>query len=205
MANGGVSLFLSLKPKPQRTSLTHPLAIAECVSGFGGMVGLSLCPGKKQPASMTGAWNRDLDLDIAAIRAWGAGQVISLVEDQEMVELCVPHLEQAVIAAGMIWRHHPLPDGTAPSTGWLDRWNADRQAIHAALTCGEKIFVHCKGGLGRAGTIAAMLLIDGGANAEGAMREVRLQRGAEAIETPEQEAFLVGWAGRGRCMGPGRP
>ncbi|WP_164549814.1 hypothetical protein [Altericroceibacterium xinjiangense] len=47
-----------------RTSLTHPLEIAE-VQPFEdvGKVGLTFCPGKKQASAATGAWDRNLELD----------------------------------------------------------------------------------------------------------------------------------------------
>jgi hypothetical protein len=51
-----------------RTSLTHPLMIAEIQSKLGqGLIGLTFCPGKHQPDAMTGGWDRDLDLDLDAI------------------------------------------------------------------------------------------------------------------------------------------
>jgi ADP-ribosyl-[dinitrogen reductase] hydrolase len=52
-----------------KSSLTDPLWIAE-VSPFGapGVIGLTLCPGKKD---RHGGWDRDLDSDVAAISDWG--------------------------------------------------------------------------------------------------------------------------------------
>lgn len=67
------------------------------------------------------------------------------------------------------------------------------QFVQALLT-GERLVVHCKGGLGRAGTIACLLLLDSGAvtGADEAMDRVRAVRPG-AIETPEQEVFLRAW------------
>ena len=43
-----------------RTSETHPLYINWIpVEGDKGKIGITLCPGKYQPVSSTGAWNRD--------------------------------------------------------------------------------------------------------------------------------------------------
>ena len=63
-----------------------------------------------------------------------------------------------------------------------------------ALRAGERIVVHCKGGLGRAGTVACVLLLDSGAviDAEEAMARIRTVRPG-AVETCEQEAFLRTW------------
>lgn len=65
----------------------------------------------------------------------------------------------------------------------------------AELLEGAKIVVHCKGGLGRAGTVASMLLLESRAATDGddAMAKVRQARPG-AIETPEQESFIRTWA-----------
>ena len=71
-----------------RTSVTHPLQIAEVevAPGFG-KIGITFCPGKKQKNAATGSWDRDLALDLDAIAAWGAAAVLTLLEDQEIEAL----------------------------------------------------------------------------------------------------------------------
>lgn len=63
-----------------RTSTTHPLEIATRKVVGGGRIELTFCPGKHDPEAMTGAWARDLDLDLAVIAAWGASTLVTLVE-----------------------------------------------------------------------------------------------------------------------------
>ncbi len=55
--------------------------------------------------------------------------------------------------------------------------------------------MHCKGGLGRAGTVASVLLLQTGEfrEPETVMKAVRKVR-VGAIETPEQEEFIRRWA-----------
>ena len=85
-----------------RTSLTHPLQIAEVTApGAKGAIGITFCPGKVQPAAMSGAWDRDLGLDLDAIRHWGASTVITLIEHHEMKELRVQAISADVAARGM--------------------------------------------------------------------------------------------------------
>ena len=55
-----------------RTSVSHPLQIAAIGVPAGGRIGVTFCPGKVQPGSMTGGWRRDLALDLHAIATWGA-------------------------------------------------------------------------------------------------------------------------------------
>ncbi len=59
------------------------------------------------------------------------------------------------------------------------------------LRKGRDVLVHCKGGLGRAGTIAARLLIELGMEPATAIDRVRAVRPG-AIETPEQKQYVLG-------------
>jgi len=65
-----------------RTSESDPLLIASLPVGAG-HVGITLCPGKRGDSVFNAGWARDLALDVAAIREWGASAVVSLIEDQE--------------------------------------------------------------------------------------------------------------------------
>jgi len=144
--------------------------------------------------AMTGAWDRSLDADIAAIDEWGAGHLITLLEPHEFIELEVEQLSQRTVAAGLRWYGLPITDGAAPDSRFLEPWSQLGPKFVSALRAGERIVVHCKGGLGRAGTVACVLLLDCEVvtDAEEAMARVRAVRPG-AVETPEQEAFLRTW------------
>ena len=98
-----------------RTSITHPLHIATLEPGPGlGRIGLTLCPGKRQPHAFTGAWERDLAADLAAIEQWGAAVVVTLVEPHELASLGVADLGARVRAHHLDWIHLPIIDVSAP-------------------------------------------------------------------------------------------
>ncbi|WP_081035915.1 cyclin-dependent kinase inhibitor 3 family protein [Rhodobacter capsulatus] len=173
-----------------RTSLTHPLQIAEVPAGPGlGRIGITFCPGKHDRAAMSGAWARDLGLDLDAIAGWGATHVVTLVEPQELGMLKVPDLGTQVRARGMDWHHMPIADYSVPIPAFEARWQAEGRVIRAALRAGADVVVHCKGGLGRAGMIAARLLVELGADPKAAVKAVRTARPG-AIETPAQLALV---------------
>ena len=76
-----------------RTSVTHPLRIDWLpVEGDEGRIGMTLCPGKKQPVSWTGGWDRQLDLDIESLKESGTTRIVSLVTDEDMELLQVTQL-----------------------------------------------------------------------------------------------------------------
>tara|TARA_Y100000813_G_C24079482_1_gene312688 strand:+ start:570 stop:764 length:195 start_codon:yes stop_codon:yes gene_type:complete len=54
---------------------------------------------------------------------------------------------------------------------------------------GAILFIHCKGGIGRSGTVAAMFLIVSGMENEQSILEVRSKRQG-AIENEKQENFV---------------
>ena len=77
-----------------RTSITHPLQIAEVsVPPAKGSIGITFCPGKKQVSAMSGAWDRDLGLDLDTIKAWGASTIVTLIEPHEIQELKVTGID----------------------------------------------------------------------------------------------------------------
>lgn len=178
-----------------RTSQSHPLQIAELPVGhLGGAVGITFAPGKKQAEAMTGSWNRDLGTELAAICSWGANHFVSLIEPWEFLELQISELPSHAALLGLHWHGLPIVDGAAPDANFLSAWSTLGPALSKALLGGQKVVVHCKGGLGRAGTVACMLLLDSGAMISGSevMREVRRVRPG-ALETQEQEHFVLTW------------
>ncbi|WP_423169236.1 cyclin-dependent kinase inhibitor 3 family protein [Stenotrophomonas geniculata] len=181
-----------------RTSVSHPLQIATLPVGMnGGGIGVTFAPGKHQEVAMTGSWARDLDLDLASIVRWGAQHLITLIEPWEFQELRICSLAERAQAHGLKWHGLPITDGAAPDARLLEPWKSLGPQLVAELLSGSRIVVHCKGGLGRAGTVASMLLIETGCASDGtdAISKVRAVRPA-AVETPEQEEFILNWPDR---------
>lgn len=181
-----------------RTSLAHPILIATLQVGDG-KIGITFCPGKKQSDAMTGAWDRDLRMDLETIREWGANDVVSLIEAHEITGLGVEGLPRIANDLGLRWHHLPIIDQCAPDRSFERLWRTTRPGLVNTLRAGGGVLVHCKGGLGRAGTVAAMLLLDcetasTAADAIARVREVR----PGAVETYQQELYLNTWASQRR-------
>lgn len=176
-----------------RTSDSHPIRI-DSVQPLGawGQVGMSFCPGKVQADARTGAWARDLGKDIERIREWGASTVVSLIETHEFRELQVENLHSEVTKHGMSWIHLPIRDMHAPGEDFKPYWQKLGKQVVGELAQGNKVFVHCKGGLGRAGTITACLLIESGMAHFDAIEYVRTAR-RKTIETLSQELYVLNY------------
>ena len=169
-----------------KTSESHPLRIAEVDLSEYQKLGLSFCPGKTQPNAMSGPWKRDLETDLFRIRSKGYEVVVSLIEGHEFVELEVDEMRKgAVENAEMKWIWVPIVDGDVPTEANDDGLNE----VVNSLISGESVFVHCKGGLGRAGTVSAWLLTHFGRTAQEAISEVREVRD-KALENQGQENWV---------------
>jgi len=58
------------------------------------------------------------------------------------------------------------------------------------IKAGKKVMIHCVGGLGRSGMVAASYLKFKGLNANKAIEVVRKARGPRAVESKVQEEFV---------------
>lgn len=186
----------------ERTSLTHPLVIAEVRAPEAkGVIGVTFCPGKKQKGAMSGAWDRDLEIDLDAIREWGASTIITLIEPKEITALSVTGIGKLAAERGMDWLHMPITDVSAPDRRFAEAWGEQGTRLIAELRAGARVLVHCKGGLGRAGTVAALMLVELGMTPEDAIHAVRTARSG-AIETQAQENYVHNHAARRGEAGP---
>jgi ADP-ribosyl-[dinitrogen reductase] hydrolase len=163
----------------------------------GGRIGMTLCPGKHDPAAMTGVWERDLDTDLKAVVDWGAVALVTLMEEHELERLAVPMIGERTRSSGIDWFHLPIRDASIPDRSFETAWLEAGPALHQRLQRGEGIVIHCRGGLGRTGLVAARLLIESGESPQNALKRVRAARKG-AVATREQEEYLS------RCCTEGR-
>lgn len=184
------SIVKTRKELNMRTSNTHPLQIAsvETQPNFG-RIGITFCPGKKQLTAMTGGWDRDLGMDLDAIDAFGTSALVTLIEQHEIEDLDVTGIGDATLTRNIDWLHMPVKDVSIPGQDFEAAWQLHGPGLRSRLRAGFNIVVHCKGGLGRAGMIAASLLVELGTNPNDAMKQVRHVRPG-AIETSEQESYV---------------
>ncbi len=171
-------------------SVNSPLRIDAVRLKRGGEIGMTICPGKKIVGGLTGDSDRDLEADIQAIIKWGPDAVVTLIEHHEFRLLEVPKLGEMVEQAGMDWHHLPIRDVDVPNEDFENLWFYSGHRLRRALAAGSKVLIHCRGGLGRSGMIAARLLVEMGEEPMDAIRQVRSARRG-AIETPEQEQYVL--------------
>lgn len=80
---------------------------------------------------------------------------------------------------------------SVPGLAFDASWRTIGPRLLTDLREGRSVWVHFRGGLGRAGMVVARLLVMMGEDAHTAIQRVRSVRPG-AIKTPEQEAYLRG-------------
>ena len=86
----------------------------------------------------------------------------------------------------------PIADLGAPNQDFKYKWETTKVLLKNELLEGQNVIFHCRGGKGRAGTIAAILLVDFGHEKKEAIDLVR-ERRKGAIETKTQEDFIAAY------------
>ena len=181
-----------------RTSETHPLRLDVLPSGLlpaPGRLRLTFAPGKKAPG-LDGFWRRDLRMDLRRLReVYDVGVTVSLLDEHELKTLGIEDYQEEIRGFRTLeLRTFPIPDGGVPRD--VDEVRALVGWILERLGDGKHVAVHCRGGLGRSGLVAACCLVGVGVAPDAAIREVRLVRPG-AIETPAQEAFVENFSRHG--------
>ncbi len=159
--------------------------------GLPGRLGLTVAPGRWRPG-LDHASDTLVRDDLLHLRDfYGANVLVTLLEEFEMRKLGIPELLPTTRRLHLRSLWFPIPDVTAPS----DMEGTARLVddLIAAMSGGETVVVHCRGGLGRSGTIAACCLVACGRAPAEAIGLVRTARPG-AVEVRDQEAFVERFA-----------
>jgi ADP-ribosyl-[dinitrogen reductase] hydrolase len=160
----------------------------------GGRLGLGCCPGHRlrlSPLGLVHMTERVRD-DLKLIAAWKPHAVLSLMEEDELHGAGAPvHLlAEEFNAHGVDWLHLPICDMGAPDERFESAWIGVWPRLDRELRRGGRVFIHCYAGLGRTGTIAALILMNYGLSARDAMQQVRAARPG-SVQSFEQESYLA--------------
>lgn len=111
------------------------------------------CPGTK---------NTSIADAIATLKDAGATALITLMPTTELESLQVLDIAQHCKAAGLAWFHCPIADDHAPEQDFAAAWQVAAPQVHQQLIAGHQVAIHCKGGSGRTGLMAAQILYERG-------------------------------------------
>jgi protein-tyrosine phosphatase len=165
------------------------LEASRFADGRPGNLGLTILPGKhgvsyRYPGRV---YRRELNADLAALRAAGVRRLVLLVDDSELRRWGDPSIVERGRINDVDVIRHPIEDGQPPpSIEAMDRILEDvRDGRRSA-----NVAVACMGGVGRTGTVAACALVEAGLDPDEAIAAVREARHPGAVETAAQQAFV---------------
>lgn len=125
----------------------------------------------------------------------GTDVLVSLMEPHEYVELGIPDLFTVAHACHIRTRHLPIVDTRTPDPAQAAAVDELVEAIHDDLVAGKHVVIHCRGGHGRTGTVAALALLSFGLGPEEAIKTVR-EAQPKALENAAQTAYVAQTASR---------
>lgn len=137
------------------------------------------------PRPRGGDWLED---EVGSWRESGLDVVVSLLMPGETSELELDQEAAWCARHGIRFLSFPIPDRDVPDSrrAVLDL----ARDLDRALNEGRNVAVHCRQGIGRSGTIAAILLIRAGEDPGTAWEHVREGRGCPVPDTEEQREWV---------------
>lgn len=157
------------------------------ISGKLGTLSISMCPGKKDTKHV-----RDLDTDLQQIMAAKVDVIVCLLPWSEMRSLKIADYPAKVKRLHIPFYHVPITDMGIPDYRQLD---TIIPIISSFVEEGLHVLVHCRCGLGRAGTICACCLGYLGYDWVAAIELVRSKRSG-AIQNSIQERCIMKYCNR---------
>lgn len=177
-----------------KTSDSHPLYVTAIDESRPGRVGLTFAPGKHCAGAYAGGvWKRDLVKDLDHLVAeYRTGLLVCLLEDHELRALHIPTLVEEAGKRMTVLRLPIRDGGVLPEVAPVRQLVA---TIERAASAGTNVVIHCRGGLGRAGTIGGCYLKHVGLGDAEVFAALRRRHKTSCPETEQQRAFIRAFAG----------
>jgi len=146
-----------------------------------GVLILTPCPGAQQVP---------LNESLRQLKNSGVTALVTLLSDEELQRCGLDSFSDAVKAHDFDWFHLPVPDDDVPGEAFESRWQQAEPLIQQHLDSNSSVAIHCKGGSGRTGLIAARLMLNQGVEAEDAISQVRALR-PKAFSLAAQQDYIT--------------
>jgi len=167
-----------------RTSRSHPLQVDFLYDGVlkKGRIGMSMCMGRNKKNH-----RRDLVADVQVLLNHGVQVLVTLVREQELESMGIPHFFEYIQSKGIETIHFPIKDKWLPKD--MSDLHKNVMIALAKIDRDEIMVVHCNGGKGRTGLFIGAMLVHLGYDPTSAVAAVRAPREG-MIRNPAQLLYL---------------
>ncbi|WP_375751879.1 phosphatase [Vibrio sp. HN007] len=155
--------------------MTHPTWELNILEGKAALI-LTPCPGTKEAG---------LEESLKQLKEQGTVAIVTALDKEEMEKVGVAALPEMTEALGMTWFNQPIEDDQAPGEEFDARWEVISPKVQEMLKQGGKVVLHCLGGSGRTGILAAHILLEQGWDLETIKREVKALRPGAFTKQPQ--------------------
>jgi ADP-ribosyl-[dinitrogen reductase] hydrolase len=154
-------------------------------------------PGRLLAGKHPGGKNeKEIERRLGGLLDAGFDSFVDLTEPDELPAY------DAYLPESVRYFRRPIPDHGVPRAP--EHMAEILKEIDAGLRAGRRVYVHCRAGIGRTGTVVACHLIESGLTGDAALRRLNeLWKGSdrsdtwpEVPETPEQMDFVRDWVSR---------
>ncbi|QFT37845.1 MULTISPECIES: cyclin-dependent kinase inhibitor 3 family protein [unclassified Vibrio] len=128
--------------------MTHPTWQLDLEQGA---LVLTPCPGTK---------GVDLEASLVQLKEQGVEAIVTALDNIELENKGVAQLGEVTEKLGMQWFQIEIEDDCAPGDDFGVKWQQASSALHQVVDNGGKVAMHCMGGSGRTGLLAAHLLLE---------------------------------------------
>jgi len=132
-----------------------------------GALVLTPCPGTK---------DADLDTSLAQLKQQGVAAIVTALDESELASKGVAELGEKAQQLGMKWFQIEIEDDCAPGDEFAAKWQQASPELHQVIAQGGKVAMHCMGGSGRTGLLAAHFLLEKQWRLDDIIREVQALR-----------------------------
>lgn len=162
--------------------MSHPFDILPLNSG---KLIFTPCPGTKGVS---------LSDSVAQLKEAGAAAIITLMPQHELAQNNVHSIGAICNELGLQWFQLPIEDDCAPQQPFEQAFAAHKANILSLLQARKTVAIHCKGGSGRTGLMAAILMTELGYSKADATAQVQSLR-PKALCHPVHQAYFAAFNG----------